>query len=89
MTLKNKLKNQSHDVIWNYYCGFLDLSMDQYMAIQNRLMLEQIGLWSGSELGKSILKGKKPNSIDEFRGSATKRIGASAEFTTPYQYAFY
>jgi len=67
MTLKNKLKNQSHDVIWNYYCGFLDLSMDQYMAIQNRLMLEQIGLWSGSELGKSILKGKKPNSIDEFR----------------------
>ena len=67
MTLKSKLKNQSHDIIWNSYCGFLDLDIDQYMAIQNRLMMEQLGLWSASELGKSILKGKKPTTIEEYR----------------------
>lgn len=67
MNLKSRLETQPHDVIWNAYCGFLDLSIDQYMAIQNRLMLEQIGLWSASELGKSILKGKKPTTIEEFR----------------------
>jgi hypothetical protein len=41
--------------------------MDQYMEIQNRLMLEQIELYSGCELGRRIMKGKKPASIDEFR----------------------
>jgi len=37
------------------------------MAIQNRLLLEQIELWSSSGLGQSILKGKYPHTIEEFR----------------------
>lgn len=49
------------------YCGFLDLTMQDYMKIQNRLMEEQIQLWSDCELGKSILKGRRPSGIDEFR----------------------
>ncbi len=67
MNLDQKLKNKQFDRIWQEYCGFLDFSMDQYMEIQNRLMLEQIELYSGCELGRRIMKGKKPASIDEFR----------------------
>ena len=37
------------------------------MNIQNRLLLEQIELWSSSTLGQSILKGKYPRTIEEFR----------------------
>jgi len=54
-------------MLWQEYCGFLDLDMDAYMTIQNRLLLEQISLWSHCELGKQILNGKRPETIDEFR----------------------
>ncbi len=67
MNFEEKLKNRKHDMIWKEYCGFLDLDIDSYMNIQNRLMMEQISLWSESELGKSLLKGKNPKTIDEFR----------------------
>ena len=37
------------------------------MAIQKRLLAEQMELWCNSALGQSILKGKMPTTIDEFR----------------------
>ena len=37
------------------------------MKIQKRLMEEQIQLWSHSGLGQSILKGKYPQNLEEFR----------------------
>lgn len=67
MNLKEKLKKQQYNEIWEKYCGFLDLTMDGYMQIQRRLMEEQIRLWSNSGLGQSILKGKHPENLDEFR----------------------
>jgi hypothetical protein len=67
MTLDQKLRNKQYDQIWQEYCGFLDLSMSEYMEIQNRLMLEQIELYSNCDLGRRIMKGKKPTTIDEYR----------------------
>lgn len=67
MNLKDKLEKQQYKEIWEQYCGFLDLSMEGYMKIQRRLMEEQIQLWSHSGLGQSILKGKYPKNLDEFR----------------------
>lgn len=67
MNLKNKLNEGKYDLIWESYCGFLDLDMQSYMCIQKRLMEEQIEIWTNSRLGKSILKGKNPKTIDEFR----------------------
>ncbi len=67
MNLKSKLHQQEYDKIWSSYCGFLDLSIKEYMNIQNRLMKEQMALWSSCDLGKSFLKGKMPQSIEEFR----------------------
>lgn len=67
MNLQEMLEERQFDKIWQSYCGFLDLDLESYMDIQNRLMEEQIDLWCKSPLGKGILKGKKPHTIDEFR----------------------
>ncbi len=45
MRFEEKLKNRSSQQIWQEYCGFLDLDLDGYMNIQNRLMAEQVSLW--------------------------------------------
>ena len=67
MSLSEQLQKQQYQEIWNQYCGFLDLNMEEYMNIQKRLMEEQISLWSSSTIGKTILKGKIPGNIEEFR----------------------
>lgn len=67
MKFEEKLKNSRAEDIWNEYCGFLDLSMDEYMHIQRRLMEEQLTLWKNSDLGKQLLKGKEPKTIEELR----------------------
>ncbi|MCX5779923.1 MAG: auxin-responsive protein, partial [Firmicutes bacterium] len=67
MKLDEKLQKKQYDQIWQEYCGFIDLSLSSFMEIQNRLMLEQIDLYSQCELGKRIMKGKKPGSVEAFR----------------------
>lgn len=67
MKLDERLRKKQYDLIWQEYCGFIDLSMPQYMDIQQRLMLEQLELYSCCELGHHIMKGKKPTSVAEFR----------------------
>ncbi len=65
--LREMLKEEDYDGIWKAYLGFLDLSIDEFMEIQERLLFEQIDLLSKSKLGKKIL-GKHPiKTIDEFR----------------------
>jgi hypothetical protein len=53
--------------IWQRYCGFLDLSLQDFMKIQEQLLLEEIDLVADSPLGKIIMKGNKPRSLTEFR----------------------
>jgi hypothetical protein len=53
--------------LWQMCCGFLSLSLEQFMAIQKRLMLEQIELLKDSELGRKVMGGAMPETIDEFR----------------------
>lgn len=67
MTFQEKLRNGERDRIWQEYCGFLDLDMKEYMTIQNRLLMEQMQMWCSCPLGQKILKGKKPQTIEEFR----------------------
>ncbi|MDN5307443.1 MAG: hypothetical protein PWP16_806 [Eubacteriaceae bacterium] len=69
MRFQDKLKKGKSEKLWNEYCGFLDLDINEYMSIQNRLMEEQLELWSRSELGKQMLRGKNNVSIDSFRNS--------------------
>ena len=67
MRFQEKLLEYTKAEIWEEYCGFLTLSPDEFMDIQKRLLLEQMELWASSALGQSILKGKKPANLEEFR----------------------
>lgn len=67
VNFEEKLRNQQYDDLWQEYCGFLDLDIGGYMQIQRRLMEEQIGLWSASALGKKLLDGGRPRTVEEFR----------------------
>ena len=67
MRFQEKLHQYSKEEIWEEYCGFLTLSSEEFMGIQNRLLLEQIEMWSASGIGQSILKGKHPRTVEEFR----------------------
>jgi len=53
--------------IWQRYCGFLDLDISQYMARQRSLLEEQLPRLAGCELGKVIMKGRAPRTVNEFR----------------------
>jgi hypothetical protein len=54
------------DKIWSKYCGFLDLSLTEFMEIQEQLLLKQIDLVSGSPLARRFMP-RKPANISEFR----------------------
>ncbi len=64
--LYNNRDVSNPDAAWDEYCGFLALSMEDYLHIQHRLMEEQLQLWCPSGIGQHILKGKKPQNIEEF-----------------------
>lgn len=53
--------------LWQMCCGFIDLSTDEFMDIQNRLLVEQMRLLNTSQLGRKIMRDEHPESVDEFR----------------------
>ena len=53
--------------LWQRCCGFIDLSIEDFMCIQRRLLMEQLELLGRCELGQRIMNGARPESIDEFR----------------------
>ena len=53
--------------LWQRCCGFIDLSIDEVMAIQRRLLLEQIELLKRCEHGRKVMGGAIPRTVDEFR----------------------
>ncbi|MCK5761570.1 MAG: GH3 auxin-responsive promoter family protein [Candidatus Izimaplasma sp.] len=61
------LLEEDYDRIWKAYLGFLDLAIEEFMEIQERLLLEQIDLLSKCKLGKKILGKKSIKSMAEFR----------------------
>ncbi|MBI4295371.1 MAG: GH3 auxin-responsive promoter family protein [Chloroflexi bacterium] len=67
--------------LWQKYCGFIDLSLDEFMQIQERLLLEQVQWFSQCDLGRKLIGPKLPASVDEFR--------QTVPFTTYADYAPY
>jgi len=53
--------------LWQRCCGFIDLSLEEFMVIQRRLLLEQIELLKNCKLGRKVMRGTVPNSVEEFR----------------------
>lgn len=61
------LRQGKKQELWQMCCGFIDLSLEQFMAIQKRLLLEQIELLKNSELGRKVMGGAMPETVEEFR----------------------
>ena len=59
------LKQGRNDELWQMCCGFTDLSLEQFMAIQKRLLLEQLELLNKSALGLKIMRGSRPTTVEE------------------------
>lgn len=67
MQFEEKLKRFSQQEVWDEYCGFLDLTMEEYLGVQSRLLMEQVALLSSCELGARFFRGDVPKTVDEFR----------------------
>ncbi len=61
------LRQGRKEELWQMCCGFIDLSLEQFMAIQKRLLLEQLELLKNCELGRKIMRGAMPETVEEFR----------------------
>jgi len=64
----NPIVRSEDDREWQRYCGFLDLNVEQFMAIQETLLLQQLRRVGGSLLGHKLMGSSVSGSVDEFRG---------------------
>jgi len=68
MTSFNTMLEQGrHKEIWMRYLGFLYLSIDEFMEIQERLLMEQINELGNSMMGRMLLGDTVPKTVEEFR----------------------
>jgi hypothetical protein len=65
--MKYPIVKSEVDRNWLKYCGFLDLSIDQFMSIQESLLRQQIERVSHSRLGQKIMGKNIPRNLAEFR----------------------
>jgi hypothetical protein len=61
------LREGRDDELWQMCCGFLSLSISDFMEIQKRLLLEQLELLNNCKLGEKIMRGARPKTVEEFR----------------------
>ena len=61
------LRQGRTEEVWQRCCGFIDLSLEDFIRIQRRLLLEQMELLKKCELGRYIMNGANPYTVEEFR----------------------
>lgn len=66
---KPRMIRYEGDNLWAKYCGFLNLSLEQFMAVQESMLLEQLQRVGNTTLEKRIIGDKIPTSVDDFRKS--------------------
>jgi hypothetical protein len=66
-TAAELLRQGRRNEFWQRYCGFFDLSLQEFMTIQNRLLTEQLQLLAESKLGRKIMGERVPLTPREFR----------------------
>ncbi|MFC2063096.1 GH3 auxin-responsive promoter family protein [Chloroflexota bacterium] len=65
--LSELVRQGKNEELWQRCCGFIDLSLEDFMKIQKRLLMEQVDLQEKCELGRFIMNGTSPRSVSEFR----------------------
>ncbi|OGO17351.1 MAG: hypothetical protein A2Z15_08665 [Chloroflexi bacterium RBG_16_50_11] len=68
MPTANELLRQGRtEELWQMCCGFLSLNINEFMAIQRRLLEQQLELLNNSPLGQKVMHGARPRTLEEFR----------------------
>jgi hypothetical protein len=60
------LRQGRNEELWQMCCGYLSLDIEQFMAVQKRLLLGQIEALNQSKIGHKIMN-SRPQTIEEFR----------------------
>jgi hypothetical protein len=60
-------KQGKREELWQMCCGFLSLNINEFMDVQNRLMLQQLELLNNCQLGHKIMQDARPQTVEEFR----------------------
>ncbi len=55
-----------YDRTWQKHCGFLDLTIEQFMAVQEALLERQVTRMASFPLGRKLMGERPPRSLDEF-----------------------
>ena len=63
LTAAELLRQGRHAELWHMCCGFLSLNVDEFMSVQERLLMKQIELLGASTLGKKLLRGARPTNV--------------------------
>jgi hypothetical protein len=61
------LRQGNYEELWQMCCGFLKLDIQEFMEIQQNLLLQQLESLNSSPIGQKIMRGAKPTTIEEFR----------------------
>ncbi len=61
------LKARKYSELWQQCCGYIDLSLEETIQVQKQLLLEQLPRLNNSIIGKTIMHGAKPKTVEEFR----------------------
>ena len=61
------LKEHKYEELWARYWGYIGLTMEEFMAMQRHLLLEQLEPLRACQLGQDIMAGTTPMTVDEFR----------------------
>ena len=66
-SISNLLRQGRNEELWQMCCGYIDLNMKQFMVIQRRLLQDQLELLKNCELGRKVMRGSMPTSLEQFR----------------------
>ncbi|MCJ7605670.1 MAG: GH3 auxin-responsive promoter family protein [Dehalococcoidales bacterium] len=67
--IKYPMVKSDSDRIWQKYCGFLDLTLPQFMSVQEALLLQQLERLGNCSMGKRLMGTLIPGSVEEYRRS--------------------
>lgn len=65
--VKELMRHHKYEELWQISCGFIGISLTEFMAIQRRLLVEQLELLKNCELGRKVMRGAMPETVEEFR----------------------
>jgi hypothetical protein len=71
---KDEYRTGSEADTWSKYCGFFNLSVPEFMEIQENLLLEEIEFMASSPIGKKLMGEAVPTSVEELRSTVPMTV---------------